>query len=82
LEPEQEATAWVKGVAWRLCMAPLSIEKMSLLLHSLMDDQQWKILADTGEIEFSHAPDPNGQQLRIKVFRNQGLIRLEAHPTL
>jgi Tfp pilus assembly pilus retraction ATPase PilT len=80
LEPEKPALILHKGVLRRLEMAPLSPEKMELLLRSTMDDQQWKILEETGEIKFWHAPDIGGQSLRVHVSKDSVKLRLAAYP--
>jgi hypothetical protein len=51
---------------------------MESLLRAFIDDQQWKILEDTGTVKFLHAPDVGGQELRVKVFKAPGQIRFVA----
>src|SRR5262245_51768833 len=79
-ESGQPAKILLDGRHRRLDMAPLPREKMELLLRSIMDGQQWKILEEIGEVEFLHAPDIGGKQLRVKVFTEGGQLRVAAHP--
>jgi Tfp pilus assembly pilus retraction ATPase PilT len=80
LESGQSAQVWLNGTPRRLDMAPLSRDKMELLLRSIMDDRQWKALETTGEVEFLHVPDVGGQGLRVKVHQDRDQIRVTAHP--
>jgi hypothetical protein len=61
-------------------MAPLPREKMELLLRSIMDGQQWRTFKLIGEVEFLHAPDISGKQLRVRLFTEGGQLRVAAHP--
>lgn len=68
------------GRRYRLDMAPLSREKMELLLRAIMDGQQRKTLEETGEVEFLHAPDGGGRPMKVRAFTKDGQLCIAAHP--
>lgn len=68
------------GPSRELAMGPLSTQEMSVLLQSILTDQQRTTLEQTGTLEFSHAPDANGPALRVRVSSDGGNLRVAGWP--
>jgi hypothetical protein len=68
-----------EDVPRRFDMAPLPRENMEFALRSILDDEQWDSLKESGAVEFSHVPDVGRQVFWVKLLNHRGKLRLEAY---